>query len=67
MPKICALCGKQPTLVRKYNKLMSRYNPNPKHTKKPNLQWHTLKNGKRVQACTKCIKKLSKSSKPKKA
>jgi len=66
MPKSCALCGKQQVVVRKYNKLMSRYNPNPKHTKQPNLQWYTLANGKRVKACTKCMKKRSETAKNKK-
>jgi len=63
MAIICAICGKKHTTVVKYNKLMSRYNPNPKHIKKPNLQWHTLANGKRVKACTKCIKKASQAKK----
>jgi ribosomal protein L28 len=61
------MCGKTTTMVVKYNKLMSRYNPNPKHVKKPNLQWHTLANGTRVKVCTKCIKKISQTSKEKKA
>lgn len=63
MPKACEICGKTSTLGRKYNKLMSKYNPSPKKTKKPNLQWVTLPGGKRVKACTKCIKKISKKKK----
>jgi len=46
------------TVARK--KLRSKYNPTCKSRKYPNLQWTTLANGKRIKACTKCIKKIGK-------
>ena len=63
MARVCEICGKKPTTARKYRKTMSRYNPHPQKPKKPNLQWVTLHSGKRVKACTKCIKKLAKEGK----
>lgn len=60
MANSCALCGKKTTFGRKYYKLMSRYNPSPKKKKKPNLQWVKLSSRKRIKACAKCIKTLSK-------
>ncbi|HNY97989.1 MAG TPA: hypothetical protein PKM84_02660 [Candidatus Pacearchaeota archaeon] len=58
-------------MTRTYKKLMSRYNPSPKIRKFPNLQKilvpadaasKLFKNfaGKKVRACAKCIKSLSK-------
>lgn len=41
-------------------KLRGKYNPTGKKKKYPNLQLVTLSNGKKVKACTKCIKTLSK-------
>ena len=35
-------------------------NPTIKKKKRPNLQWTRLPSGKRVKACTKCIKALGK-------
>ena len=61
MPRECAICKKKSGLGRKYNKLMSKYNPSPKSRKKPNLQWVTLASGERVKACTRCIKTLQKA------
>jgi len=61
MAKSCAICNKIPDKGRKYNKLMSKYNPSPKKKKKPNLQWVTLASGKKVKACAKCIKTLQKT------
>jgi len=60
MSNICALCGKKSTMGRKYNKLMSKYNPTPKKRKRPNLQWAVLPSGKRVKVCAKCKKTLLK-------
>jgi ribosomal protein L28 len=62
MSKVCEICGKGPVMGRKYNKLMSKYNPTPKVSKKPNLQWATLESGERVKACTRCKKTLLKKS-----
>jgi len=61
MARICAICKKSHVMGRKYNKLMSKYNPSPKKKKKPNLQWVTLASGERVKACTRCIKTLQKT------
>jgi len=60
MARICALCGKKGILVWKLRKLRGKYNPTTKKRKYPNLQWLRLPSGKRVLACTKCIKALSK-------
>jgi ribosomal protein L28 len=60
MSRVCAICNKKyiNTITRK--KLRSKFNPTSKKRKYPNLQWVTLDNGKRVKACTKCIKTLNK-------
>ncbi len=57
--KICTICGKHSAMGRTLVKLRGKYNPTSKVRKKPNLQW-TKVNGKRVLACTKCIKRQSK-------
>ncbi len=44
-------------------KLRGKYNPTGKKRKYPNLQWVRLDNGKRVKACAKCIKTISKTNK----
>ena len=61
MARTCAICGKGYITAIKRKKLRSKYNPTIKKRKYPNLQWVTLDNKKRVKACTKCIKKMSKS------
>jgi ribosomal protein L28 len=70
--KQCKICAKKRNLARRLNKLRGKYNPAPKKRKqKPNLQWVKIpigikkpmfKNfaGKRILACTKCIKTLAK-------
>jgi len=60
MVKQCAICGKKSRMVGKLIKLRGKYNPTGKKRKYPNLQWVKLPSGKRVLACTKCIKALSK-------
>lgn len=71
MANVCAICEKKSMMGRQYKKLMSKYNPTPKKRKYPNLQWvriplETKKKaykkfaGKRIHACTKCIKTLAK-------
>ena len=71
MSKQCTICSKTSLMAGQRKKLMSRYNPTPKKRKYPNLQWvkipldATNKKfkgfvGKRIKACTKCIKTLSK-------
>jgi len=62
MAKECAICGKSSMVARNYEKLRGKYNPTAKKRKHPNLQWVRLPNGKRVRACTKCIKALSKKN-----
>jgi len=59
MAKICDICGKQPTVGKKYKKLMSRYNPS-KRRQHPNLQKAKLPSGKTIRVCAKCKKNLHK-------
>jgi len=73
MAKTCAICGKTSTVNWKLRKLRGKYNPTSKKRKYPNLQWVTIPNGikspkkaralraKRVLACVKCIKAISKN------
>ncbi|HID11545.1 MAG TPA: hypothetical protein EYP17_09645 [Candidatus Latescibacteria bacterium] len=69
----CVICGKKRILVYRRKKLRGKYNPTTKRVQSPNLQWlkvpsNIKKNafqkfaGKRILACTKCIKSLSKDS-----
>ncbi|MDP2967480.1 MAG: L28 family ribosomal protein [bacterium] len=75
MANICAICGKKSQMVWKLKKLRGKYNPTVKKRKYPNLQWvrlpsgdrrdksllpPSLRSGKRVKACTKCIKAMAK-------
>lgn len=71
MAKICKICEKKSAMGRQYKKLISKYDPTPKVRKYPNLQWVIIPKdvtkedykefaGKRILACTKCIKALSK-------
>ena len=60
MSNVCAICGKGSTTGRKYNKLMSKYNPTPKSRRRPNLQWTILPSGERVKVCTRCKRTLAK-------
>ncbi|MBU4284806.1 50S ribosomal protein L28 [Patescibacteria group bacterium] len=61
MSRTCSLCGKTSIVRVSRKKKMSKYNPTCKKRKYPNLQWVVLNNGKRVKACTKCIKKIAKT------
>ena len=60
MARQCAICGKKPKIIKRRVKLRGKYNPTAKRKVRPNLQWVKLPSGKRVLACTKCIKTLSK-------
>jgi len=71
MAKQCPICGKKSIMVWRLKKLRGRYNPTVKKRKYPNLQWVRIPidtkkpaykkfAGKRVLACTKCIKALGK-------
>jgi len=61
MSRICSLCGKKSIVRIARKKLRSKYNPTSKKRKYPNLQWVRLADGKRVKACTGCIKKIAKA------
>ncbi|MDP2741773.1 MAG: L28 family ribosomal protein [bacterium] len=64
MEKTCSICDKKSSMNWTLVKLRGKYNPTSKKRKHPNLQWVRLisgKNtGKRVLACTKCIKAMAK-------
>jgi ribosomal protein L28 len=60
MAKQCTICNKGSRMVWSLIKLRGKYNPTVKNRKYPNLQWVKLNSGKRVLACTKCIKALAK-------
>jgi ribosomal protein L28 len=56
----CEICGKSYIIGGTRKKLRGKYNPTSRKKKYPNLQKTKLPNGKRVLACTKCIKTISK-------
>jgi len=69
--KKCAICGKKGMMVWRLLKLRGKYHPTIKKRKYPNLQWVKIPldikkpaykkfAGKRVLACTKCIKTMGK-------
>jgi hypothetical protein len=58
--KICTICGKKSAMSVTLVKLRGKYNPTSRVRKHPNLQWVRLPSGKRVLACTKCIKRTNK-------
>ncbi|HOK34593.1 MAG TPA: L28 family ribosomal protein [Candidatus Paceibacterota bacterium] len=58
MSKICALCGKGSVKSSTYKKVRSKYNPTGQHFQKPNLQKVKLANGKTIQVCSRCRKKI---------
>lgn len=60
MSKVCQICGKGKFVVIRRQKLRGKFNPTTKRKQKPNLQYFKLPSGKRILACTKCIKRLSK-------
>jgi hypothetical protein len=65
MEKICTICKKKSGMSVTLVKLRGKYNPTSKVRKYPNLQWvHLptrtgLPKGKRILACTKCIKRMA--------
>ena len=59
MEKICSICKKKSSMGVTLVKLRGKYNPTSKVRKYPNLQWVKLSSGKKVLACAKCIKRLS--------
>ncbi len=72
MARQCAICGKKSIMVWRRIKLRAdKYNPTIKRRQYPNLQWLKIPLsiqkpaykkfvGKRILACTKCIKTLGK-------
>lgn len=59
--KQCEICKKKSMMVwRRIRLRAEKYNPTIKRRQYPNLQWVRLPNGKRVLACTKCIKAMAK-------
>lgn len=69
--RTCKICDKRSHKVNKLNKLRGKYNPVKAGRQKPNLQWVVIPletkrplfkkfAGKRILACTKCMKTLSK-------
>lgn len=56
----CAICQKSYVKKTVRKKLRGKYNPTTKQRKYPNLQWVKLLSGKRVKACTRCIKAMAK-------
>lgn len=56
MSRRCQVCGKKAIITTKRKKLRGNYNPTAKKKKYPNLQWMHLDNGKRIKACTRCIR-----------
>jgi ribosomal protein L28 len=68
----CQICEKKRALAWRLKKLRGKYNPTIKRKQKPNLQWVGVPSnikkqaykqfaGKRILACTKCIKAMSKT------
>lgn len=71
MPRQCEVCEKKSSMESARKKLMSQYNPTPKKRKRPNLQKTFVPEGikrenfkkfagKKILACTRCIKTLGK-------
>lgn len=52
----CEICGKGSIMMAGRKKLRGKYNPTPATRKYPNLQKALLADGRRVLACTKCIR-----------
>ncbi|MDO8265231.1 MAG: L28 family ribosomal protein [Candidatus Parcubacteria bacterium] len=62
MAKQCKICEKKGMMAWRLVKLRGKYNPTIKLKKQPNLQWvRPVLNEKRILACTKCIKAMSKT------
>ncbi|MBI2623950.1 50S ribosomal protein L28 [Candidatus Parcubacteria bacterium] len=59
MARVCEVCGKGPVMHTTRKLLRGKYNPTVKSRKYPNLQWVRVGSGKRVKACTQCIKRLA--------
>lgn len=64
--KACEICGKGSQMQGKRKLLRGHYNPVNWSRKYPNLQWANF-NGKRVKACTSCLRNLVKKTETAKA
>ena len=62
MARSCENCGKTSVMVTVIRKLRGKYNPTTRKRKYPNLQW-TLIGGKRIKACTQCMRTAAKAVK----
>ena len=60
--KQCEICGKGSKMAGKRHKLRGNYNPTPKKRKYPNLQKTSDLEGKKVLACTTCMKTIAKKA-----
>ncbi len=71
MARKCLICGKGTNIVVKRVKLRGKYNPTTKQKQSPNLQWVKIPSkvkrvflkkfaGKKILACTQCIKTIFK-------
>jgi len=58
----CQICGKTSVVRNNTKKLRGHINPTTKTWKKANIQWVKV-DGKRIRACTRCIKTLAKKGK----
>ncbi len=59
--RVCQICGKGSQMGGTRKKLRGNYNPVNWSRKHPNLQKTRTLGGKRVLACTDCIKKMPKT------
>ena len=59
----CSICEKGSIIRGARKKLRGNYNPTSKKRKYPNLQSFRSTDGKRILACTKCIKTQAKTAK----
>ena len=58
----CEICGKGSLIRGSRKKLRGNYNPTGTSRRFPNLQKATSLDGKRVLACTQCIKTIAKKA-----
>ncbi|MBI3588989.1 MAG: 50S ribosomal protein L28 [Candidatus Liptonbacteria bacterium] len=58
----CEICGKSSAMMGTRKLLRGHYNPTNRSRKYPNLQKTKLPNGKRILACTQCIKTLARKA-----
>lgn len=59
MARVCEICGKKSQKVIRYKKSRSKINPTATARQKPNLQFFKMADGRKVKACAKCIKTLT--------